>query len=86
MSEIETEHGPVHFSQLDRQTVFKLPSKPETFFIRVAKQHCQNIGKESCNHVCVVFPNPETKGWDIRWMENQEMADSEQVIPVGTAQ
>jgi hypothetical protein len=82
MEYTEREPNPINFSQLDRATVFTLPGDPKSYFVRVDQRHCQNQGKETCNHVCVATPNSSGK-WDIRWLLDRELDDNDQVMPVG---
>ena len=87
MSDFGREYQPtINFNQLDRQTVFKIFSQPNAYFIRADIRHCKKPEGKSCNHVCAVFPNHDGKSWDIRWLIDKEMSDDELVEPIGTVQ
>ena len=86
MRDFDKERGPtINFEQLDRQTVFSMPSKSGYYFIRTDIRHCQNAGRQNCNHVCLVMPKYGNAGWDIRGLVDEEMKDSDTVVPVGRA-
>ena len=86
MRDFDKERGTtINFEQLDRQTVFSMPSKPGYYFIRTDIRHCQNADRQNCNHVCLAMPKYGGAGWDIRGLIDEEMKDDDAVVPVGRA-